>query len=266
MSTSRFLVLGGLGVVAQLACGGDDGPPVCPTGDCTLPGSTIVKWKFNHYPERMFDSDSCPDVGASSVRVDVTSIADPSFTDSLEKACGEGQLTFIDLPLGQFSFAVTVLDIDGNSLLKQPVTVMGPSGSPGANETREAVIPHTAWSRAYTGQFLYRLSWGGMSCGTVTQQNLKLTAGGQVVTQTNDRGDKLDGSTDVQCWPLTQQFPQSVMNLPFGPATLEVIGKDDADNVLYSESFETFIGAGTFNPTLTFDVSPPVDAGVDAPI
>ena len=260
----RWFAIVGLGLLAQ-ACGGDDPPPVCPTGNCTLPGSTIVKWKFNHYPELKFDSDSCMDVQAAAVRVDVTGIDDPTFLDSLEKSCGEGQLTFIDLPLGQHTFAVTPLDLDGNPLVSAPVVVMGAAGSPGANETREVVVPHTAWTRAYTGQFLYRLAWGGQSCAmatpAVTQQTVTLTIGGQAVTQVNNRGDKMDGSTDYPCWPLTSEFPQSVMGLRFGPATFRVVGKDDADVVLFDTTFDTFVGAGTFNPTLTFDataVPPPV--------
>ena len=239
---------------------------------CTLPGSTIVKWRFNHYPEWMFESDACSDLGAASVKVDVLHTADANVFDTSEKPCGEGQLTFIDLPFGTYSVALTVLDLDGNSILKAPVTAMAEAGSPGASSEIQVEVPHTAWSRTYTGQFLYRLSWGGMSCGTATpavvEQNLTLTAGGQVVTATNDRGDKLDGTADAPCWALTEQFPQSVMGLPFGPATLLVVGKDATDAVVFTHQFDTFVGAGTFNPTFTFDVPPPdagVDAAVDAP-
>jgi hypothetical protein len=181
----------------------------------------------------------------------------------MEKACGEGQLTFVDLPVSTYAFSITPLDIDGISLVTAPVVMTGPAGAPGANSTIDVKVPHAAWGRTYTGQFLYRLSWGGMSCtpAMVTKMNLTLTAGGQVVTARNDQGDKLDGSMDSQCWELTQQFPLSVMGLPFGPATLNVVGKGTGNTVLFEKQFDTFIGAGTFNPTFTFDVAaapPPV--------
>ncbi len=258
-------------VAVPVACSGGEGPPVCPNGNCDLPGSTVVKWKFNHYPDLMFESDACSDVGAVTVRVEATNMADPAITETLEKGCGESQATFLDLPAGSYSFAITVLDVDGASLLKAPVTAMGLAGASGANVEIPVVVPSTSWARAYTGQFLYRLAWGAVtvSCADATppvrEQRLTLTAGGQVVTQTNDRGDKLDGSQDRPCWPLTEQFPQNVMNLPFGPATFRVQGKDMMNKVVYEKQFDTFIGAGAFNPTLTFVVPPVVDGGVDAP-
>jgi hypothetical protein len=33
---------------------------------------------------------------------------------------------------------------------------------------------------------------------------------------------------------------------------------------MFQHTFDTFIGAGVFNPTLEYD-SPPMDAGIDAP-
>lgn len=240
----------------------DDAPPVCPTGDCNLPGSTIVKWKFNNYPQWKFDSDACSDVGAITVRVEMTQVEDPSITDFADKGCGEGQATFIDLPPGTYRVNVLPLDVDGTVLVTAGVAGEVLAGTSGANTEVTVNVPYTAWTQRYTGQFLYRLSWGGptMSCATATppvvRQNLTLTAGGQVVTIRNDRGDKLDGSMDYPCWALTEMFPQSVMGLPFGPATLVVVGEDQQNNVVYRTTFDTFIGAGVFNPTLSFDVQP----------
>lgn len=268
MRPDRCLIIVGALLAGQLSCG-DDGPPVCPTGDCNLPGSTIVKWQFNHYPEYMFDSDSCSDLAAINVRVEITHAEDPSVVDMQEKGCGEGQLTFIDLPPGMYNVAVTPLDIDGNPLVTAPVTGQGLAGSSGASSEIVVRVPHTAWSGSYTGQFLFRLSWGGMTCDLATpavvKQVLTLTAGGQVVTQVTDTGQKLDGTDSQNCRALTEQFPQFVQGLPFGPATLHVVGtSQNMNDVLFDKQFDTFVGIGMFNPTLTFDVPPP-DAGVDAP-
>ena len=268
MRVARALALLGVVAAGQLACG-DDGLPQCPTGSCVLPGSTIIKWRFNHYPELLFDSDTCSDLGAISVRVEITHVDDPAVTDMMEKACGEGQLTFLDLPAGTYNVALTPLDFDGNSLVNAPVQGQGLAGSAGANNEIAIDVPHTAWVRTYTGQFLFRLSWGGMSCDLATpavvRQKLTLTAGGQAVTQVTDTGQLLDGNDAQPCRALTEQFPQFVQGLPFGPATLLVVGTSaNPTDVLFEREFATFVGAGMFNPTITFDVPPP-DAGVDAP-
>jgi hypothetical protein len=265
--TTRTLLLLAFASLIVAACG-DDGPPVCPTGNCNLPGSTIVKWKFNNYPLLKFDSDACSDVGATMVRVEVVDVADPLNTDFADKSCGEGQATFIDLLPGTYNVSVQPLDIDGNVIVRTPGTGTVLAGSSGANTEVTVNVPYTAWLQAYTGQFLYRLSWGGptTSCAMalplpVVEQVVTLTAGGVVRTETslvdNVPFQRLDGTDPKPCAPYTAMFPQNVMGLPFGPATLLVVGKDAAGgNVIFRTQFDTFIGAGVFNPTLSFDVQP----------
>jgi hypothetical protein len=264
----RLAWLGGALVVsATLSCG-DDGPPVCPTGDCTLPGSTVVKWKFNHFPMLNFDSDACSELNVVTVRVEAN-LADGTPVDMMEKSCGEGQLTFLGLAQGAYKFVVTPLDVDGNSLVTAPVTATGNASAPGSSVDIAVDVNYPAWARPYTGQLLFRLKWGGMSCPAgVDTQTLTLTAGGTVRTESTSIDNvvfqRLDGTDPKPCQAFTAAFPQNVMGIPFGPATLLVIGKTTAGNVtVFSHTFDTFIGAGVFNPTLTYDN--PVDAGIDAP-
>ena len=261
---NRRALLAGLAFVAQVSCGGDPVDP-CPTGSCTLPGSTVIKWKFNHYPEWMFESDACSDLGAIMVRVEVQHQDDPSIFAANEKGCGEGQMTFVDLVPGTYNVAVTPLDVDGNSLVKAPVTGTTPAGTEGANTELSVMVPYTAWARTYTGQLLFRLAFNGMSCPTeVANQVLELTVNGQIVDAMTDGGQRTNGQDRAPCRPLTEQFAQFVQGLPFGPAKLKVQGTAQNNQVLYEEEFDTFIGAGTFNPTFTYDIAPPPDAGVDA--
>jgi hypothetical protein len=267
----RLAWIGGLLVVsATLSCG-DDGPPVCPTGDCTLPGSTVVKWKFNHFPLLNFESDACSELNVATVRVEAN-LADGTPVDMMEKTCGEGQLTFLGLAQGAYKFVVTPIDIDGNSLVTAPVTAMGNAAGPGATSDIPVDVNYPAWSRPYTGQLLFRLKWGGATCSAavptpVAKQQITLTAGGTVRTESTSIDNvvfqKLDGTDVKPCQEFTAAFPQNVMGIPFGPATLLVVGKDAADVVLFQHTFDTFIGAGVFNPTLTYDN--PVDAGIDGP-
>lgn len=260
--SKRGFLLAGLALASQMSCG-EDPPPVCPTGNCNLPGSTIVKWKFNHYPEWGFESDACSDLGAISVRVDVEHKDDPSVFNSLEKGCGEGQLTFVDLIPGTYKVSVTPLDIDGNPLVNAPATGEVLAASENMTTDVLVAVPYTAWSRPYTGQLLFKLVFNGLSCPTdVVNQVLTLTIGGQPVNAMTDTGQLVNGTDPKPC--RGGEFAQFVQGLPFGPAKMKIQGTSATAAVLYEREFDTFIGAGTFNPTFTFDIAPPPDAGVDA--
>lgn len=268
--SSRFALVGALIVLVSgvtLSCG-DDGPPVCPTGNCTLPGNTVVKFKFNNYPDIGFDSDTCSELSVATVRVEVIGIDDATAYDVRDVQCSEGQATFSDLLVMNYNVAVTPLDLDGNPLIKadSPGRGVVAAAGPGARTEVTVNVQYESWARSYAGQFLFKLTWLGASCvssGTtaVTQHSLTLTVNGVVVSQrtTNPVDQPLDGSTDIPCVPSTGA-PLTVMSVPWGPATLHVIGKNDADEVLGDHTFDTFVGAGMFNPTLTFDT--PADAGI----
>lgn len=265
--SSRFALVGALLFVLTLSCG-DDGPPVCPTGNCTLPGNTVVKFKFNNYPDVGFDSDTCSELSVAMVRVEVIGVDDATAYDVHDVQCSEGQATFSDLLVMKYNVAVTPLDSDGNPLIKPDSPGRGQvdAAGPGARTEVTVNVQYESWARSYTGQFLFKLTWLGASCvssGTtaVTQHSLTLTVNGVVVSQrtTNPADQPLDGSTDIPCVPSTG-MPLTVMSVPWGPATLHVIGKNDADEVLGDHTFDTFVGAGLFNPTLTFDT--PADAGI----
>ena len=79
-------------------------------------------------------------------------------------------------------------------------------------------------------------------------------------------GTPLNGSAEGDCLaadPTVEQFPQSALMVPFGAATFTVEGLDAARDVQFSETFDTFVGAGISNPELVFDVaSTAPDAGV----
>jgi hypothetical protein len=277
----KLLVATGLAGLQALSCGGDT--PICPNGNCTLPGRTTIKWTLDHYPEWLFPNDSCLDMGASKMRVDITGIDDPTFMKSSndpmakppmqDPPCSDGQYIFIGLPAGSYNVAITPLDDNGTSLVNAPATGMVAGGETGADTELDLNVPYTAWSGTYTGTFLFRISWGGMTCGQasppVVKQVLKLSIGGVTVNAMTDMGQNVDGTDPKPCRELTEQFAQYVQNLPFGPATFEIKGTDENDAVAFQHQFDTFVGADKNNPTITFDVPAPdagVDAAVDAPI
>ncbi len=252
----------------SLSCGGST--EKCAHGNCTLPGTTIVKWVFDSYPERGFMMDSCTDLGASKVEVDLTDAMGKVTTQT--ESCDFAQSSFIGLEDGDYTIAITPTDSGGTSIVNAPITGMVTAATAGMTQSVTIDVPYTAWTGTYTGTFLFRLSWGGMSCAQasppVAMQILKLTmvGNGQTVTGLTDSGQRLDGTDPEPCRALTDQFPQSSLMLPFGPATLVVEGRDPGGQMKYQKSFDTFVGAGISNPTLTFDSPGPMpDAGVDAP-
>lgn len=248
--------------IAGLSCGDDGNKCTNPNG-CEVRAQTRVKWQFNHYPELSFEDDSCNEVGAETVEVTVTKTDDATVTMTQTPKCNDKEVTFLDLPPGTFDVTVRPLDIDGNALVSAPATGTVPSGSVDVETKVEINVPYTLWTHAYTGSFLFNLRWGGMPCATATppvaQQTLTMTLRGQPVTATTDAGQKLDGSAPHACTMF-----DFVTGLPFGPATLDVIGKDAGGTVRFQKHYDTFVGVGTFNPTLTFD-QPLPDAAIDAP-
>ncbi len=242
------------------ACGGMD-LPVCPTGDCTLPGRTVVKWGFDVYPELLFAGDTCQDMGAQTVRVDLTGIDDPTQFDTKDIDCNQHQASFLGLAAGNYSASLTVLDAGGNPIVKTSVVVPTVAGTPDTESTVTVNVPYTAWTATYTGTFLFRLSWSGKSCETavpaVANQTLTLMVGGVPASTLTDVGQKLDGSDPKPCRQLGEPFAQFAEGLPFGPATLTVIGEDSLNTPAFEKTIDTFIGAAKNNPTITFDITPP---------
>jgi hypothetical protein len=263
---TRWASLLGFVALGGLSCGGDDANP-CPTGDCNLPGQTVVKWTFDNYPDRGFGGDTCIDVGASNIHVVLTNTVDPTATQTLDTDCPEGQVTANGLPAGTYTVSLTPEDSSGNPIVSAPVTAMANAPGEGMTTTVEVDVPYTAWTMAYTGTFLFDLSWDGNDCAAATppiaKQNLTLTVNGQVAqSEETDTMHHVNGSDPEACRTLSGSA-QFVKGLPFGPATLLVQGMDSTNAVVLSHQFDTFVGVGQNNPTLQFDVMP--DAAPDAP-
>ena len=257
--------LAALGLV--FSCGGGT-TQQCANNNCTLPSQDVVKFTFDAYPQWQFPMDSCSDLGVSKVQVDATDGA--GVVTTLVVDCGEAQATFEGLEAGPYTVAVTPLDGGGASLVKAPVTTMLTSQGPGTTSSSSVNVPWDSWTQTYTGTFLFRLSWGGMSCAAaapaVATQELTLMVNGQTFTGMTDTMHHMNGMDPEMCKPLTDNFPESALTVPFGPATLTVLGKDNGGNVHFQHTFDTFVGAGISNPTITYDVpAPTMDAGVDAP-
>ena len=213
-----------------------------------------IKWEFNKDAADGFTSDSCIDVGASTVEVELIGGPEPIV---LTERCSFRQVVFVDIPAADYQLKVKVLDAEGlmltSSIIDEQVDFAG------GIDTVEVVVPFDAWQRTYNGTFYFRLAWAGADCGlaepVVVQQRLTLVAAGQTFTGTTTDGVSLDGSTASGCVTLDEEFPQSALEVPAGPASWSVEGLDASGDTVFQSDYETFVGAGLNNPELFFDVS-----------
>ncbi len=251
--------------------GNDDQTDSCRNCRSFQPHITRVRWSFNPDPMHDFLGDGCLDVAASTVKVELSGAGTASKTTT----CSQFQTTFEGLPAGTYTAAVTPLDNSGASLVRSPVTItFTASAEPNMTEQHDVVIGPPDWSRPYTGTFLFLLKWAMKACNTasppVARQRVLMTINSvpvnTVTTWNGMPGYRLDGSQTAPCVLSTISLAERAANLPFGPARLTVWGMDAVGAVRYQGTFDTFVGAGTANPVLQFDVGPPVDAGVDAAI
>jgi hypothetical protein len=212
-----------------------------------------VKWQFNSDDTIGFAGDACIDMNARRVEVELTGGPEPII---LDESCSFKQVVFVDLPAGSYSAALTVLDKDDMPLTSEPIVQSIEFG--GGESTEVVSVPAGRWLQSYLGTFFFRVQWGGEDCSTATppvvEQVLTLVAGGETFKGETTDGATLDGKKESPCQPLTEEFPQSALDVPFGPATLTIEGIDDEGNTAYESVFETFVGAGVNNPELVFDV------------
>ena len=256
----------GLIAASALGCGST---PICPNGNCSVPGVTVATYRFDHYPEWGFDSDTCMDLAIAKVHVDATDATGK--VTSQDVPCDYGQASFTGLAPGPYTIAITPIDAHGNSAVTAPIAATVTAAGSNKTVMTEIDVPYTAWTGSFTGTFLFWTSWGGQTCASATPpvvtQVLTLAVNGQVVGAATDSGQRLDGTDPKACRALTESYPQYAKGVPFGPAELTVAGKDENDKVVFQHVFDTFVGAGSNNPTLSFDLpGAAADAGVDGPM
>nr|HEX4316928.1 hypothetical protein [Kofleriaceae bacterium] len=257
--------------LASLSLSCSDGTPnPCPNG-CDVGGATVVKYTLNAYPELGFDSDTCNDFGTGvQMHVVVTKTDDATVTSTQDIDCGNGQATFSALAQGTYNVEITPMDAGGNPLTSGPAKGTVPAAPLNGRSEVTVNVTYDLWTNSYTGKYLFQLTWGGQPCATatppITTQLLTLSRMGTPLAVMTHNGMQNVNGTDPKACESAFDY---IDNLPFGPITLAVVGKDVGNVVRYQKSFDSFVGVGTFNPTLAYDLpppdAPPPDAAPDAP-
>jgi hypothetical protein len=237
----------------------DPNNPYCIECAVVLPPRTTVKWTFNAAAADQFSQDGCNDLHVSTVRIDL----DGPTQATAEDMCPNHQVVFDDLPPGPYTATATPLDSNGDALVAPPVTQQVTAEATDSTDTID--IPWDAWIGPYTGDFFFTVRWGGLDCSLagppVSTQVLTMSVQGNVVTQQTRDGEPLDGSAPFACQPASNPMPMSALGLPFGPATILIVGRDATNTEVFRGQFDTFVGAGPSNPTINYDVPTVYDAG-----
>jgi cysteine-rich repeat protein len=265
------------------ACGGDDSGSVCGNmiqepgeacddgndvndDNCTnacqlnLPETldAVIKWEFNRNAAPLFDVDSCFDLGVTRVDVEIQHTSDASATFMDSETCGFKQVTFTDIPPGDYLARLRPLDSSDELKTTETIEQLFTIGT--ADVTVEVNIPYDKWKDDYTGTFYFRLHWGamGVDCSVavppVVEHRLTMKRGAMPVNQTTENGDRLNGTAPGNCVSLGEEFPQSALQIPWGPYTFRVEGLDSGGVPQFDETFDTFVGAGVSNPEMQFEV------------
>ncbi len=290
---SKYLMLTAVAVLAVTACGSDD--PFC--GDKNLDmgeecddgnddetdfclstckarqlSQLTVKWAFSKDSAEGFTGDTCIDLGASTVEIELIGGPEPLV---LSDRCSFYQAVFVDIPAGDYEVRARVLGRcqagvdcpgeDPEDVLLTTSVISENFTFDGGTDMKELVIPFDSLTRSYDGDFFFRVAWNATDCAladpVVVEQRLTLVAGGETFTGSTTDGAALDGSAASACVSMENEFPQAALDVPAGPADLRIEGLDGLGEVVFSQDFETFVGAGVANPELIFDVDavpPPV--------
>ncbi len=215
--------------------------------------SLTLKWQFNNDDEIGFGGDACIDMRARRVEVELTGGPEPLL---MAESCSFKQVVFIDIPAGSYTAKIRVLDKDDLPLTSANAGT--PIEFPGGTQTEVVNVEPEEWLGSYLGTFFFRLGWANNDCDTampaVVQQKLTLVAGGSVFQGSTTDGANMDGSSESGCQLLSEEFPQSALDVPFGAATFTIEGFDSEGEKAYMSVFETFVGAGVNNPELVFEV------------
>jgi cysteine-rich repeat protein len=204
-------------------------------------------------------------LGLEIAQVEV-SIAGPR-AHSQRVDCAFGQIKVSGLPAGSYTATAVAFDAAGTAISRGLARVDFTVGD--ADQNVNVAWPWEDFTRGYSGTFYFKVLWQGATrCqeAAVTQQRLRLERDGQPLAGTTQSGDPIDGSATGTCRDGAEGLSQAVVALGWGPARFVVSGEDDAGRTMYQGSFDTFVGAGVANPTLTFDVpsilpdAGPVDA------
>lgn len=214
--------------------------------------------------------ETCGGVEASQIEIVIEGPI--SVTERID--CSLAQYPFRALRPGDYTVRGTLYDAGGTAVTRG----MAAAGfSIGATDVM--VRLHFPWDdflRTYQGNYFFRIRWGGADmCAAasppVLQHVLRLERGGQPLPGMTNNGDPIDGSAPGMCRDASDEFPQTINGLVWGPATFTIEGRDASGQARFRETFDTFIGAGLSNPEINFDVDSldpdagPPDAGpVDA--
>jgi cysteine-rich repeat protein len=216
-----------------------------------------------------FPGVGCSELGATMQHVVITG---PTSVDQTVDCGMSPAYLNHDIPPGDYSATVTLLDGSGNALTK-PVTVGPVTAMKGQTAMMMANFAQADFLKQdYTGTLFFKPSWGAANtkCDAaspvVTGYGVTLKdKNGVVVAGMSSASRKLDGTMGACFDPGPTGTAESVAGLTWGHYGLTFTGYAGA-TLAYCKTFDVFSGPGTANATYDLVVtSADPDAGVSCP-
>jgi len=206
----------------------------------------------------------CSELGASQQHI---VIAGPMSQD-VTIECSKNTYLLQDVPTGEYSATVTLLDSGG-----QPITKAIASTNATAIKGQTVSLdvnfkPGDFLKQDYTGTLFFKPAWGTSSAGctmaspAVTGYGVSLKdKNGMAVMGMTTGNHNLDGTSGPCFVPDITGTAEAIANLPWGHYELTLAGYASA-TIAYCKTFDVFAGPGTATPTYDLLVTgADVDAG-----
>jgi hypothetical protein len=236
----------------------------CPAdcGGCGSQGTLRYFWNINGTVDGTATGtsiDACSDVSATMIRITIDGVT----YDKDCNATGSGGAMSADFSVTAGSHAITATLYNGSSAI---TTTFSANDSVGTGETKDYELSF-GWDSfaeptksSTKGDFGFKVTWeSGKTCSQtspqVGSQITLLTLDGTTVTTkvcgTDGSCVNTDGATAGKCYDTTQ----SISQIRWGDYKLRVEGIVGSLDVCWQKKdIAMVVGAGTNNPTFTYDV------------
>jgi hypothetical protein len=226
-------------------------------------GDVAVEWTINGTATGGASYDTCEDVGADVIVMDLQVEGESIFKELLVVDCPEFAATMLDVPAGTYELNAQLQMSNGDALTDVLLYTVDVVAEEVAAVDVDFAIADFIAVQPRLGTYAFTVTWDGLECDeavpavnqeiALLEMDGNLVAGAQVCledgTQVCSGGSQcVDANgTDVHCC-YPSDVTQNIPNVEWGTYLLTISGVDHLANICFETEFTVFVGAGE-NPT-----------------